>query len=50
MTKELKMVLITLMLITIGIIALWWSQRNCYQIEYQDLNGSHWLNVCEDGK
>lgn len=50
MSKELKMLLIPIMLVVVGIIAFWYSQRNCYQIEYQDLNGSHTTTVCDEGK
>jgi len=47
MSSELKMLLLTIMLIGVGVLALLISQRNCYQVEYQDLNGSHFTTVCE---
>jgi hypothetical protein len=47
MSSELKILLFTIMLIGIGITALMFSLRNCETIEYQDLNGSHFIQVCE---
>jgi nitrogen fixation-related uncharacterized protein len=47
MSKELRMLFVALFFIFIGIVALWWQSRNCYQIEYQDLSGSHSTTVCE---
>jgi len=47
MSSELKILLFTIMLIGIGIIALIFSLGNCETVEYQDLNGSHFMQVCE---
>jgi hypothetical protein len=47
MSSELKILLFTIMLIGIGITALMFSLRHCDTVEYQDLNGSHFIQVCE---
>jgi len=47
MNKELKLLLITLGLMLVGIVWFWYQQQGCYQVEYQDLNGSHYTTVCE---
>ena len=47
MNRELKMLLIAFMLLIVGIVAFWYQQQGCYQVEYQDLNGSHFTTVCE---
>jgi hypothetical protein len=49
-SSELKMVLVTFTLITIGILAFIWGSNlpNCYEIEYQNLSGTHHMTVCED--
>ena len=47
MSSKLKILLFTIMLIGIGITALVLSLRHCETIEYQDLNGSHFMQVCE---
>ena len=49
MSSEMKLLLLTIMLIAVGIVAFWYSLRNCHQVEYQDLSGSHFVNVCEEG-
>jgi hypothetical protein len=50
MSSELKMVLITFTAITVGILAFIWGNNlpNCYEIEYQDLQGTHHTTVCEN--
>ena len=47
MSKELKMLLIAFMLVIVGIVVFSYQQQGCYQVEYQDLNGSHTTTVCE---
>jgi len=47
MNQELKMLLIAFMLLIVGIVVFWYQQQGCYQVEYQDLNGSHYMTVCE---
>jgi flagellar biosynthesis/type III secretory pathway M-ring protein FliF/YscJ len=46
-SKELKMLLIAFLLILVGIVVIWWENQNCYQVEYQDLQGSHTVQVCD---
>jgi hypothetical protein len=46
-SSELKILLFTIMLISIGITALIFSLQNCETVEYQDLNGSHFIQVCK---
>lgn len=47
MNNELKMLLIAFMLMVVGIIVFCYQQQGCYQVEYQDLSGSHTTTVCE---
>jgi len=47
MNNELKMLLIAFMLLIVGIVVFWYQQQGCHQVEYQDLNGSHFMQVCE---
>ena len=47
MNKELKLLLITLGLILVSILVFWYQQQGCYQVEYQDVDGSHYTTVCE---
>ena len=47
MSSELKVLLLALALILISIFFFWLSSRHCSQVEYQDLNGSHFIQVCE---
>lgn len=47
MNKELKMLLIAFMLLVVVIVVFWYQQQGCYQVEYQDLSGSHTTTVCE---
>lgn len=47
MSKELKLLLISVGLVVAGVIALLLSARNCEYVEYQDLDGSHYVQVCE---
>jgi len=45
--KELKLLLIALGLILLGVASMFWMYRGCEQVEYQDLNGSHFMQVCK---
>jgi hypothetical protein len=48
MSKELKMLLITMTLFIGGIVYMYVSQHyKCSTIEYQDLGGAHSVDVCE---
>jgi len=46
-SKELKLLIVSLLLILGSIVFFWWQNQGCYQIEYQDLTGSHTTTVCE---
>jgi hypothetical protein len=46
-SKELKMLLVSILLMFIGGFLLWLGQRDCEMIEYQDLDGSHFIQVCK---
>lgn len=48
MSKNTKMLWISILLMLIGVAALLWSNRNCEIIEYQDLQGTHTMQVCKD--
>jgi len=50
MSSELKMLVITFTAIIIGILVFIWSSSlsNCYEIEYQNLQGTQHMIVCED--
>lgn len=48
MSKELKMLLITMTLFIGGIVLIYVTQHyKCATIEYQDLGGAHSVDVCE---
>jgi hypothetical protein len=47
MSKEAKLLFISMALVVLGAIALWLSARTCDTIEYQDLDGTHTMQVCE---
>jgi hypothetical protein len=47
MNKELKMLLISILLVVIGFVALTWQTKYCYPVEYQDIDGSHCVQVCK---
>jgi hypothetical protein len=47
MNKELKLLLIALGLILLGVASMFWMYQGCEQVEYQDLNGTHYMQVCE---
>lgn len=48
MSKELKLLLISFLLILVAIVIFWYQQQGCHQVEYQDLQGSHTIQVCEE--
>jgi hypothetical protein len=45
--KELRLLLLSILLVVVGFVALTWQTKNCYPVEYQDINGSHYVQVCE---
>ena len=48
MNKELKLLIISLILLIIGIGYIYMSQhQKCYEVGYQDLSGSHSKTICE---
>jgi hypothetical protein len=47
MNKQLKLLLISILLVCVGFVALTWQTVKCYPVEYQDINGSHYVQVCE---
>lgn len=48
MNKELKLLLFSLLGLIVAIIILYWAtNRHCEMVEYQDLDGSHFVQVCE---
>jgi hypothetical protein len=47
MSKELKLLIISLICLTLGIVYLYWNQNyTCSTIEYQDLQGTHSISEC----
>lgn len=48
MSSELKMVLITFIAITVGILAFIWGNNlpECHEVKYQDLSGTHSKTEC----
>ena len=47
MSDELRLLLVSILLLMLGFVALTWQTKECYPVEYQDLNGSHYVQVCE---
>jgi hypothetical protein len=47
MSSELRLLLISILLVVVGFVALTWQTYRCYPVEYQDINGSHYVEVCE---
>lgn len=47
MNDKLRLLLIAFLLVMLGFVALTWQTGKCYPVEYQDLNGSHYVQVCE---
>jgi hypothetical protein len=45
--KELRLLLLSILLLVVGIVALTWQTKKCYPVEYQDDSGSHYVEVCE---
>ena len=45
--KELRLLLISILLVIVGFVALTWQTYRCYPVKYQDINGSHYVEVCE---
>jgi len=51
MSKELKLLIISLTLMLVGIGLLYWTQNyTCSIVEYQDLHGTHSINECTKNK
>jgi hypothetical protein len=46
MNSELKLLLIAGSLLLIGLLFLLNAKSHCQQVEYQDLNGTHYTQVC----
>jgi len=46
MSKELRLLLLSLLLVVAGFVALAWQTNKCYPVEYQNINGSHYVEVC----
>jgi hypothetical protein len=47
MSKELKMLIVSLLGLILGIIFMYWQQNyECSTIEYQDLQGTHSQYEC----
>lgn len=46
MSDKLRLLLIAFLLVIVGFVALTWQTVKCYPVEYQDLNGSHYVQVC----
>jgi hypothetical protein len=47
MSKEAKLLLISIVLVILGAVVLVLSARECDTIEYQDLDGTHTMQICE---
>jgi hypothetical protein len=51
MSKELKLLIASLVLIVLGIGYMYWTQNyTCTIVEYQDLQGTHSTNECTKNK
>jgi len=51
MSKELKLLLVSLLLIVLGIGYMYWQQNyTCSTYEYQDLTGTHSVSECTKNK
>jgi hypothetical protein len=50
MSDELRLLLISILLLVLGFVALTWQTKECYQLEYQNLTGTHFKQVCEGDK
>ena len=49
MSKEAKLLLVSVVLVLLGAVMLVLSARDCETIEYQDLSGTHTMQVCKGG-
>ena len=47
MNDKLRLLLLAFLLVMLGFVATTWQTVKCYPVEYQDLNGSHYVQVCE---
>lgn len=47
MSDELRLLLISVLLLILGFVALTWQTKECYQLEYQNLSGTHFKQVCK---
>lgn len=51
MSKELKLLLISLLCLVLGIGYMYWQQNyTCSTVEYQDMKGTHSINECTNNK
>ena len=48
MSKEAKLLFISIVLVLVGAVAFMLSARDCEWIEYQDLEGIHTMQVCKE--
>ena len=46
MNSELKLLIVAGSLLLIGLLFLLAGESNCETVEYQDLNGTHYTQVC----
>ena len=46
--EKLVLLLVAFVLVMVGALFYWKSLPTCHQEEYQDLNGTHQITVCED--
>jgi len=50
MSDELRLLLISILLLTVGFVVLTWQTKECYQLQYQNLTGTHFKQVCKGDK
>jgi hypothetical protein len=47
MSDELRLLLVSILLFMLGFVALTWQTKECYQLEYQNLSGTHFKQICK---
>ena len=50
MNAELKLLLVSIVLTLLGFLFLIIGQSKCENVEYQDSQGTHVIQVCQEGK